>query len=713
MPDAILQRGFAAYLLELRLICLHWSYWVLQLLWSAFVVASFTGFAYMTPRSMLLSTLYVSAIPFIGIGCLFLSGVSASRAQRNRIDALEWTFPTGAEIVFARWLALLTVIATLLIAPLGVAATSGSLQEFLAALPTFLLEGLTVLALTSAIVWLLQSLIGIRRWMYPLFGIVWLGNAIVPSSLNAEVFPWALLLSFMTNAWNGYIYSAFWGRLTLGDLPSFTNLCYLGALLLLVGVIGWRVVRGRRYRVSRPALLAAAVGFAIMLTGAVGYSTVVGEANTQRKQIGENAMQNYPDGTVTLPADVPYVPTQYNLALDLSDFSAPTFALRMDVANRGDAPLQDLVFTLNSQLEVVDASVPFERVGDDLRLHLPEALAPGDSLTVDLTYRGALWWYGSSYVQGRPRYALDFIEPDGVNLACPDAWYPIPGHNQVGRTMIFEDRFTPDCILSEPTAFDLRVMGAENSPLRWGSNLPASADDPRAFSGESTWAHLLAAPNLVSEVLADGTITLIAPEPLLAISEAAVERSYAPALADLRRFFPDVTHLTLFVTDAGFGSEFENYATPGANGDLTVVTKPFAVAAIDVNPYNRYEEVGQAMVTSLFGLGHNRYTALTGVVESVGLFTWLDFLTGGDAEQMLYYLENDLPQGSQGTQHHFGLPPSERYAVTRALYDVYVEQGEAAVVDVIRQIRADAAHLVTLTPEDMIAWIKDAAHNAS
>ncbi|MCC6805718.1 MAG: hypothetical protein IT319_22745, partial [Anaerolineae bacterium] len=70
-------------------------------------------------------------------------------------------------------------------------------------------------------------------------------------------------------------------------------------------------------------------------------------------------------------------------------------------------------------------------------------------------------------------------------------------------------------------------------------------------------------------------------------------------------------------------------------------------------------------------------------------------------------------QGSVGTQHHFGLPPSERYAVARALYDVYVEQGEAAVVEVIRQIRADAAHLVALTPEEMIAWIEEATQNAS
>ncbi len=58
--------------------------------------------------------------------------------------------------------------------------------------------------------------------------------------------------------------------------------------------------------------------------------------------------------------------------------------------------------------------------------------------------------------------------------------------------------------------------------------------------------------------------------------------------------------------------------------------------------------------------------------------------------QMLDHIENDLPQGGS-TRVFFGQPPSERYAIARALYDVYVDQGEAAVVDVIRQIRADAA----------------------
>ncbi len=85
----------------------------------------------------------------------------------------------------------------------------------------------------------------------------------------------------------------------------------------------------------------------------------------------------------------------------------------------------------------------------------------GDSQTIRLTYRGAIWWYGSSYTQGRPREALDFIKSEGVNLACPVAWYPIPGHNQVGRAQDYVDRFTPDCILAEPAAFDLRIVGAD------------------------------------------------------------------------------------------------------------------------------------------------------------------------------------------------------------------------------------------------------------
>ena len=59
----------------------------------------------------------------------------------------------------------------------------------------------------------------------------------------------------------------------------------------------------------------------------------------------------------------------------------------MDVTNHGDAPLSDLVFTLNHIFEVTDASVPYQRDGDDLTLHLSETLEPGRSQTIRLTYQ--------------------------------------------------------------------------------------------------------------------------------------------------------------------------------------------------------------------------------------------------------------------------------------------------------------------------------------
>ncbi len=87
-------------------------------------------------------------------------------------------------------------------------------------------------------------------------------------------------------------------------------------------------------------------------------------------------------------------------------------------------------------------------------------------------------------------------------------------------------------------------------------------------------------------------------------------------------------------------------------------------------------------------------------------------MTDGDPVQMLDYLDNDLPQGGS-TQIYFSQPPSERYAVARALYDVYVDQGEDVVMNVIRQIRADAATLTTAAPDEAIAWIEEAARHAN
>ncbi len=156
-----------------------------------------------------------------------------------------------------------------------------------------------------------------------------------------------------------------------------------------------------------------------MLVGGAGYSAQVQAASAQREALSQNTIANYSPDTVTLPVDVAYAPTRYDLTLDLSSFGAPTFALQMDVANRGDAPLSDLTFTLNHIFEVTDASVPYQRDGDDLTLHLSETLEPGHSQTISLTYNGAVWWYGGSYQPGRPSAASDFVDPAGRQFVVP------------------------------------------------------------------------------------------------------------------------------------------------------------------------------------------------------------------------------------------------------------------------------------------------------
>ncbi len=89
--------------------------------------------------------------------------------------------------------------------------------------------------------------------------------------------------------------------------------------------------------------------------------------------------------------------------------------------------------------------------------------------------------------------------------------------------------------------------------------------------------------------------------------------------------------MTLFVTDAGFGPDFETYATPGGTGDLAVVVNPYNLANLDQNAYTRYQGVGQAMLTSLFAIGNNRFVQSSSLIDNVGFFLWIDFLTDGDA----------------------------------------------------------------------------------
>lgn len=710
MRNPMLQRLLTAYRLELRLICLHWSYGLLQAGWAAYIILNFSNNGYQLADTTLF-TLSLGVIPLVSLTAMLLTGVSASRAVRNRFDVLEAAYPVGTEVIIGRWLAITTATSGFLVVPLGVALARGPLDVFLRTMPIFLLETLTLFAFLSAAIWLIQVTIGIKRWIYPLFAMIWLGSAIVPATLSVERFPVALLLAFTAQGWLNVDYSAVWGRIPLGNLPLFYDLFYLALLLLVLALIVWRSHRHRFYRHSLTAVIIIVISLnAILITGR-GYSLEVVVANHQENQRNSfilNHQQN-----VALPAEMPYAVRGYDITLDLSDIMEPRFQAQIEVHNRGDGPLTQIDLSLNAQLTLTEASLPYTRDGDFIAFTLPEALAPDETLPVNLTYEGALWYYGEGFIQGRPRKVDSFIRSGGVNLSCTAAWYPVPGRIIVGRPFLITGtasqsnliRDYPDCILDEPVQVTLSVQNAGD--LSFASNLTEIGENEFASSA-TTWVHLLGAPGLLTEDV-EG-MTLITAESLLDFARPLVTAHYLPALNYLRRFFPEIEGLTVFVVDGGFGHEFYQSATPIINGRLMVVVDPFYLAAFPRNPYNEYLFGGQAMINSLFGIGETLFRPQPGYVESIGYFLWAHHMAGGDPDTMHVLLTDGIPQGDVGRRAIFLQPAAERYPLAQLFYQVYVEQGEIALIDLLRAIRNESERLSTLSPEAANEWISEAAH---
>ena len=705
MRSATLRCSGAAYRLELRLICLHWGYLLLQLGWAIFVISSYANMSYQS-ASWLLFSLSLGVIPLVTLAAMLFTGLSASRTTRNRFDRLEAAYPTGAEIILGRWFAVVTAMGGFLIVPMGIALVTGPLDGFLRALPIFLLETLSLFALISALIWLLHVSVGIKRWMYPLFAVIWLGSAIVPAALNVEAFPISLLLAFTAQGWINLNYSLVWGRLALGHLPLFYDLFYLALLTLTICLIIWRDHLRRFYHHAWPIVTLAVVAFGIMLLAGRGYSLVVVEANDQDERQAQFVQAHAQE--IALPDEMPYAVAAYDITLDLSDASNPRFHLQMEVVNQGDEALSKLSFSLNNQLEITESSVPYERDGDFVSLALPQALLPGERMAFDLDYQGALWYYDGSFTQGRLRDAMSFIRPGGVNLPCEVAWYPIPGQIVVGRTSYFDsevERSTPDCLSAQPMSFILHIE--HPGDLHFASNLPV-VDENTFASSSTTWTQLIGAPELVTEGLGD--ITLVTVAPLMEKVRPLVIDHFQPALAYLQRFFPDVESLTVFALDSGFGSDFFQTATPAMAGRLVVAVDPFYLSAFPNNPYNEYLFAGQAMINSLFNVGEYVNGRSNGYVVNIGYFLWAHYLANGDPNQMKVILTDGIPQGNVGLRTYSSQTIEEQYPITYLLYDVYVNDGETAVINLIHKIQAEAEMLNTLPAEAVQAWIEDTAH---
>lgn len=688
MSKKTLQRFLGMYFLELRLTCLHWGYLLFLALWSGFIIVTYTQDDFRSIQG-----LFNIVLGFGSLIGMFLTGIQASRAQRNRVDLLEVALPTGGEVLLARWLAVITAIGGLMLAPLFVViiAPAGRLS------PAYVLNNLVLILISTAfatgLVWLVQTTIGIRRWIYPLFGLLWLGSGMLPNMLSNDrlPIPGVNLVNFITM--NQSISSPLWGQLSQGQLTNLTVLFYAGIVLLFAGVMLWRAMSTRFHQRSPVIVALTIVALGIVLFAGSSYSTQVYAAN--RQVIDEDDYQEANAAQVIHPAAMPFAVTAYNLTFALD--TPARLSAQLAVTNRSDAPLTELMFSLYHQFEVTEASTPFTRDRDILTLTLPQALEHGESIQISLNYQGDI-----AYLErrlGRPPESTYFIRPEGVNLACAVLWYPIPGRLLPNYTQ-YDDNFGQifSCPLDRPAAFRLTIE--QPGTLQYASNL-TQIDATTFVSAGATWAQLIGAPHL--QTTTNEAVTIVTSGNQFDHISPLVNQYHLPYFQYLQRFFPEAQHLTVIALELSADSWSEWNTYPASQETLVAFISPQRFDFLAPDTQSEYYYIGIALTSSLFSGRDNPLT------ENIAYFLWLLYKSNGDTGQMQSLLENGLAAGG-GTSFYSSIPYEERYQIAFALSDMYQSQGETKLINLLHEMQAQIVSLSAMSPAQVVEWIKESVN---
>lgn len=678
------QRGLATYLLDLRLTCLHWSYLLFLVLWSGFIIITYTEDDYRSIQG-----LFNIVLGFISLIGMFLTGIQASRAQRNRFDLLEVALPSGLEVLLARWLAIISALAGLIIAPLFVLITAPAGRLDLGYVVNNLILTLLSAAFATGLVWLVQTIFGVRRWVYPLFAILWLAGGMLPNVLtqNGLPLPGLNLVNFITM--NQSISSSLWGQIANGQLTTMTILFYFGLVLLFAALMFWRITTARFHRRSTVLMTLAAVALAVMVFAGSTYSGQVYAANQQVLD-EEQYLENNIDQVVPTAA-MPFQVNRYDVTFTLD--TTAHLSARIAVTNRSDAPITDLTFSLYHQFEVIDTSAPFTRDRNLLTITLPQALQPGDGTQIEVRYQGNITYLERRL--GRPAEPTYFIRPEGVNLACAVLWYPVPGR-LLPNHLQYDENFnvTTSCPLDAPAAFRLTVE--QSGSMRFASNLHQVDDN--TFESEGTiWAQLIGTPGLQTQT--DTLMTVITSRQQSERVTPLIDQYYRPAFRALQRFFPEAQHLTVIALDLTPDSWSDWSTFPATQESVVALIEPRQFDFLSADTADEYYEIGAPLIKSLFD-GHNNV-----LTENVAYFLWVHYKTGGDTAQMGPLLQNGLNTGS--SFRHFSVPFEERYAIANVLYAVYTAHGETEVIDLLNEMRSQIDILSTMSSEQLTAWIEE------
>lgn len=664
---------------ELRLLCLHWTFPVLHLLWAGLLLFTFRTWIGVTAEAALSTELGNLSIGAVSLVSLIVGAVSASRSARTRFDDLEQTYPTGAEVMLGRWLATVTALLSALIVPLVLAFRVGPVDSFTRAVPRYLLEATITFAFASAIGWCAVVWLGNRRWIYPVLAAGWV--AITPMSrILTGGRGISSLLDF--TRMNRADYRELWGHFLVGDLPSLFNRFYAG---LGLGVLALAVLLIQRRRTRRLPVLAGALvlaGLVFALVGGARYNDLLTEQSAEAVAIDFSGGE---------PAEVVSdreVIDAWEIDADLRDLARPRFDARMTLRNAGSTPISDATLTLYHDLVVVDSSLPVTRDGDQLTLALPEPLAPGAATEVRLTYEGAFAVY-VRYQQGKPQLTY-FVGPGGVRLLPAVGWYPVAGVSGLDDLNRFESQNHP------PGAFRLTVQ----APAGFGvtSNLPQVSDG--VFAAEHvTGAFLFAAPRLRTEQV--GKVTVAAPDLLLPRARALAAR-FDATLDRLTPFFPTVQidGMTFALLDGLPGYALERAP---AGRQILLVFDADQIDSLDRSLEMDAQYFGSWVLNSLWP------AAIVPPVDpeaeqwfapfSLDLFLWAYTREEGDPDEMAATID------AYGSSWHIN---EMSKLSTYTLLDIYRQRGVEGIQVVIDRLLAAPDSLEGFeTDEEIAAWYRE------
>jgi hypothetical protein len=704
MRNPAIQRFLASYRLELRLISLHWSYGLIYAAWAVFVLSNLRRPILEPARILLFSGIGMGTVAVVSLISLAMAGVSASRSDTTRFVLLETAFPTGIEVVIGRWLAVFTALIAFAIVPLVVTLIIGPIHSFLSALPLFIGETLLIFAFVTGLVWVIHAIVGIRRWMYPLFVALWIGSALARNLYSDQglQLPGANLLAFASGNFGSY--SEAFGRLQWGNLPLLYDLFYLGLVLTLIGVLSW-YYQVRRFHHPLPVIMTMTT-LTTVFTLATG-TVYIGEVAAANQQIRDASGIIRPNiAQMQAPAQLPYTFSNYDIIIDMDTPSAPEFQVQVQAVNVGDEPLVTLDYSLNAQLNLTISNLPYERSGHLIHVTLPQPLQPGETTLIQVVYSGTMWRYVRQFAT--PPIAADFTHIDGINLTAESLWYPVPGLTSPGvrfteaRGGVYQDSVLYH--LAIPTSVQLQVLNP--GTFHYASNLPAvSASE---FRSEGTLAvDLVGTPNLATRT--SGNVTLIAAQTEIEPLATLVNEWFIPAWDTVQFFFPENEKLVLIAIKER--SEYTAFETvyPSTAENLVVRVDPLIL-------YRLPEGEDSLARPFIYLLDSLLYDAHPHLHSGIYQFLWLYLIEDGDPQRMEQRFRQEIQSANPFGRYSFVrytdslMTLETRYGVTEALIALYTAEGDDAIRVLFERIQAENSALKDLTPEALAAWVEDAAN---